>query len=82
MIKELKYLFDEDIIECQIRMYLLIMTKESDDNYKKRFQSFLESFNKLNEEKKEYIKGDYINIINTQNENKIKVKKKGMINYE
>ena len=77
-----KYLFDEDVIECQIRMYLLMMIEENDDNYEKKYQSFLESYNKLNNEQQEYIKNDYLNIINAQINNKEKVKKKGMIDYE
>ena len=69
-----KYLFDNDVNDCLIKMYLTII---SDDlEYDKRLKLFIDSYEKLNLEQQEYIRNDYLNIINAQNENKEKVLRK------
>ena len=68
--------FDSDVNDCLIYMYFYMMS--SDEKY---YQEFIERFDKLNEESKELVKNDYINIINTQCENN-KIKRKGEMNYE
>lgn len=68
--------FDEDINDCLLSMYFFMMS--SDDKY---YQAFHEKYNKLTDEQKEFVKNDYINIINAQGEFE-KVKRKGEIKYE
>jgi len=80
-LKALNYTFDDEINNCLIKMYLLMIIKESDKNYQKLFDEFLFSYHKLTEEKKEFVRKDFKKIINAQNEQK-KVKRKGEIKYE
>lgn len=67
---------DMDVNDCLMEMYFFMMS--SDDKY---YQSFHEKYEKLNDYKREFVKNDFINIINAQEENE-KVKRKGEIKYE
>lgn len=67
---------DSEVNDCLIYMYFYMIS--SDEKY---YQEFHEKYIKLNDEQKEVVKNDYINIINTQNENS-KVKRKGEMKYE
>ena len=68
--------FDELVNDCLLSMYFFMMS--SDDKY---YQEFHERYNKLNDEQKEFVKNDYINIINAQDEFE-KVKRKGEMKNE
>ncbi|MBQ8891570.1 MAG: hypothetical protein IJ068_01750 [Bacilli bacterium] len=68
--------FDMDVNDCLINMYFYMLS--SDEKY---YQEFHEKYNKLNDEQREFVKNDYINIINAQREFE-KVKRKGEKKYE
>ena len=70
--------FDPDINDCLIYMYIYMMS--SDDKY---YEEFDNRYSKLNEEQQEFVKNNYINIINAQDEfENEKIKRKGEMNYE
>ena len=74
--------YDEEVDECLMNMYFLMISDGmSKEKREQLWKTFDESFNKLNSKQQEIVKQDFIDIINAQNE-KNKVKKKGMINYE
>ena len=80
-------LYDEEVTDCLMNMYFYMLTGESKEEvHEEYWKKFQESYRKLNKEQQEIVKNDYINIINAQDKNdeeeNIKVKKKGMINYE
>ena len=62
---------DSDINDCLIKMYFYMMSGDY-----KYYDDFIKIYNNLNDKQKEYVKNDYINIINAQDEGK-KIKKKG-----
>ena len=68
--------FDGDINDCLITMYVYMMS--GDEKY---YQEFIKKYDTLNEEQQEFVKNDYLNIINAQDEFE-KVKRKGEIKYE
>ena len=71
-----KYYNDEDVIDCQLTLYLLLLTNESEEQ-DKRFKEFEEKYNKLSKEKQEYIREDLKKIFEEQDKNcKEKEKKK------
>ena len=72
---------DERVLECLMNMYFYMM-HPNENKKEEYFQEFEKSYNDLNEEQKQIVKQDFIDIIETQNKNKEKVKKKGMNNYE
>ena len=72
--------FDKDVNDCLIYMYFYMLLGETKEGIK-MYRKFLEKYNKLSDEKKEFVKNDYINIINAQDENN-KVKRKGEMSYE
>ena len=80
-LKSLNFTFDDEVNNCLIRMYLLMIMEESDKRYKKLFDEFLSAYYKLKEEQKEFIRKDFKEIMNAQNERK-KLKRKGEIKYE
>lgn len=75
--------YDDEIDECLMNMYFfMISDKMNNDKREELWQAFESSYQKLNSEQQEIVKKDYLSIIDAQNKNKEKVKKKGMINYE
>lgn len=61
------YSMDQDVNECQIFMYFSLIEQDKtkqDEIYKK----FEEAYNKLDDDKKEYIKKDFIQICERQDE--------------
>ncbi len=75
--------YDDEIDECLMNMYFFMISgKMSNDKREELWQAFESSYQKLNREQQEIVKKDYLSIIDAQNKNKEKVKKKGMINYE
>lgn len=75
------YIEDEKVNDCLMKMYFFMLLDESDDRKERMYKEFCLEYDKLNNEQQEIVKNEYIDIINAQN-NKDKVKKKGMINYE
>lgn len=76
-------IFDNEVDECLMNMYFYMMCNSvNEDKKQEYFNEFEKSYNKLNDEQKEIVKKDYLDIMEAQNKNKEKVKKKGMINYE
>ncbi|MBR3661180.1 MAG: hypothetical protein IKN63_04725 [Bacilli bacterium] len=69
--------FDPDINDCLIYMYVYMMSGEG-----KYYLEFSQRYVKLNDYQREFVKNDYINIINAQDENEKKIKRKGEIKYE
>ena len=69
-------IFDGEVNDCLIHMYVYMMSGED-----KHYQEFVNLFDKLNYNQQEYVRNDYINIINAQKEND-KIKRKGEMNYE
>ena len=65
-----RYMFDNDVYECLLKLYYFLMIG---DNRKEK--DFQESFQKLNSEQKKYVRRDFLNIMNAQNE--IDNKRKG-----
>lgn len=75
---------DERVIECIMDMYFYMLYNGIDNDLKKEeyFNEFEKKYHNLNEEQQEEVRKEYISIIEAQNKNKEKVKKKGMKNYE
>lgn len=77
---------DEMVTDCLMNMYFYMLSGDMDEKvHEEYWRKFDESYKKLNKKQQEIVKNDYIDIINAQDkyeEEKIKVKKKGMINYE
>ena len=77
---------DKEVTKCLMYMYFYMLSDDTDEKvHEEYWNKFDESYKKLNKEQQEIVKNDYIDIINAQNKNEeenIKVKKKGMINYE
>ena len=75
---------DERVVECLWDMYFYMMYSGIGNEEKKEeyFSEFGKKFNNLNKEQQEIVKNEYIDIIEAQNKNKEKVKKKGMSKYE
>ncbi len=80
-INEMDDIEKEKIRECLFKLYISILTRRNDPLYEMRFNEFKRKYDCLNEEEKKYIQDEFTNIISTQEE-KSKVKRKGMINYE
>lgn len=78
---------DDMVNECLMDMYFFMLSSELDEKiHNELWEIFLKSYHSLNRLQQEIVKQDYIDIINAQDkyeeENKGKIKKKGMINYE
>ena len=78
------YISDEKVSECLMDMYFYMMYSGIGEEKKQEefLNEFEKKYNDLSEEQQEMVKNEYIDIIETQNKNKEKVKKKGMNNYE
>ena len=78
------YIRDEKVIECVMDMYFYMLYGGIGNESKKEeyFNEFEKKYRALNKEQQEEVKNDYISIIEAQEKNKEKVKKKGMIDYE
>lgn len=62
------YMFDEDITDCQIQLYLFLIN-QNDDKKEMLFKKFEDAYNKLSLEKQKYIMGDYYQIIEEKERN-------------
>ena len=70
-----KYYNDEEVIDCQLTLYLLLLTEQGQEQDKK-FKEFEEKYNKLSEDKQEYIKEDIKKIFEEQDKNDKEKEKK------
>ena len=72
------YIDDPLVNDCLMSMYFYMLY---DSNYaekkEEKFQEFCEKYNNLDDEQKEIVKQDYLNIIEAQDRNREKVKRKG-----
>ena len=85
----LKYIYDDDIEALKIyeEMYKKLPFEDKKKVSQYVIANLLEQFKseklpKIKNERREFVKSDYIDIINTQNENNDKVKRKGEMKYE
>ena len=76
------YIEDDLVNDCLMSMYFYMMCDSNNKDKDKYFIDFDTKYQKLNSEQQEIVKKDYFSIIDAQNKNKEKVKKKGMIDYE
>ena len=78
------YINDEKVNECIMDMYLYMLYNGINNDAKKEeyFKKFENGYRELNEEQQEIVKQEYNNIIETQDKERKKVKKKGMRKYE
>ena len=63
-----KYSNDEDVIDCQLTLYLLLLTPEG-EKQDQLFKEFEEKYKSLSEEKQEYIREDLKKIFEEQDKN-------------
>ena len=75
---------DDRVLECIMDMYFYMLYNGIGNDPKKEeyFREFEKKYNNLNKEQQEIVKQEYIDIIETQNKNREKVKKKGNDKYE
>ena len=69
-----KYFYDEEVIDCKLSLYWLLLTQEGEDQDKK-FKEFEEKYTKLSKEKQEYI-GEHLNKIFKEQDKNNKEKEK------
>ena len=70
-----KYCNDEEVIDCQLTLYLCLLTNEVEEQNRK-FKEFEEKYNKLSKEKQEYIREDLKKIFEEQDKNNKEKEKK------
>ena len=70
-----KYYYDEEVIDCQLTLYLLLLTKEGEEQ-DKMFKEFEVKYNKLTKEKQEYIREDLKRLFEEQDKNNKEKEKK------
>jgi len=72
------YIDDNEVNDCLMSMYFYMMCDNKFQQKKDElFKKFNEKYEKLNEEQQELVKQDYLSIIEAQNKNRNKVKRKG-----
>lgn len=74
----IEYIFDEEINDCLLYMYLFLLTDEDDTKHEEYYKKFSDSYEKLSMDKQMIIEENFNNIKNS----KEKVKKKGNDKYE
>ena len=70
-----RYYDDEEVIDCKLTLYLLLLTHD-EETQNKKFKEFEEKYNKLSKEKQEYIREDLKNIFEEQDKNNKEKEKK------
>ena len=63
-----QYLDDEEIIDCKLTLYLLLLAQEKNEQ-DKMFKEFEVKYNKLTKEKQEYIREDLKRLFEEQDKN-------------
>ena len=72
------YIDDEEVNDCLMSMYFYMICDSSLGNKKEEyFKEFEDKYQKLNDEQKELVQKDYLSIIEAQDRNREKVKRKG-----
>lgn len=69
-----KYFYDEEVTDCKFKLYMLLLTKEGEEQ-DKLFKEFEELFKKLSKEKQEYI-GEHLKKIFEEQDKNNKEKEK------
>ena len=64
-----KYFLDQDVTNCQFKLYIAMLKSTIDMDYEKEYKEFLEAFNELSLDKQEFIKQDIKNILTEQEKN-------------
>ncbi len=82
-----EYYFNNNVNDCLIKMYIVMLTRKDDLQFEKKYNDFEKTYNLLNKEEQEYVKKEYTNIMNEKEEKnynikKLKIKKKGNDKYE
>ena len=63
-----KYFNDKEVIDCQLTLYLLLLTKEGEEQ-DRMFKEFEDKYNRLSKEKKEYIREDLKKLFEVKEKN-------------
>ena len=72
------YIDDDMVNDCIMSMYFYMLCDSSLENKKEEyFKEFEDKYQKLNDEQKELVQKDYLQIIEAQDRNRNKVKRKG-----
>ena len=70
-----KYFYDEEVIDCKLSLYWLLLSKEREEQ-DKLFKDFEEKYIKLSKEKQEYIREHLRKIFEEQDKNNKEKEKK------
>ena len=70
-----KYAYDQEIIDCKFKLYILLLPM-SDEDQDKRYNEFEKVYVKLSKEKQEYIREDLKKIFKEQDKNNKEKEKK------
>lgn len=81
-IEDMKYEMDPDVSSCRTYLYFYMMLDDDSKLQDEMFEEFSTRYHSLNESQQDYVKRDFISIINTQNKNKELVREKGNDKYE
>ena len=75
---------DEEVNDCLIKMYFVMMTGDGHPDNERLYNEFLLAYHSLNEKQQEIVKKDFISICEAQdrNQEQEKVKRKGEMKYE
>ncbi len=79
---DIKYFMDEDVTKCQTNLYFFMMLPDGSAESGKYFKAFSDCYDKLTDDKKDFIKRDYLRIIEAQDKNAERQRKKGNDLYE
>lgn len=69
--------FDNDplVNQCLMHMYFFLLLSDDNPNKEKEFEECMKIYHSFDKEKQEYIKNDFIKIMNAQDENQRQKKK-------
>jgi len=74
---------DEKVLDCIMDMYFYMLYNADNNPLQEKYlDNFNQKYNALTKKQQKLVKQEYIDIIETQNKNREKVKRKGMNNYE
>jgi len=78
------FINDERVMECIMDMYFYMLYSDvgNDEKIEEYFNELKNKYDNLNEEQQAIVKKEFLDIIEAQDKNKDKVKKKGMNKYE
>ena len=58
---------NDSVKDCLFKMYVFMMTDKSDELYREKYQSFLNSYQELNGKQQSFVKREVLDVINTMN---------------